>query len=168
MANGAQVRTIGPMADFSTSAVCIWLTGRRGAGKRTVGRLTAEVLRAEGRTCAVLDAAALDAHLARGPSDGGLESLAWLAGLLTESGVTTIVTVDTARRADRDALRDQIPGFVEVLIDAPAEVCADRAGFADPTYEPPIAPDLRIPTHDRDERASTAQLVSYVESLRDG
>lgn len=155
------------MAEFPAPAACIWLTGRRGAGKRTVGRLTAELLRADGQACAVLDAAALDAHLAKGPSDGGLESLAWLAGLLAENGVITIVTVDAARRADRDALRDQIPGFVEVLVDAPADLCTERAGFADPTYEPPIAPDLRIPTHDRDERASTAQLVSFLESRRD-
>ena len=151
------------MTDRPAPAACIWLTGRRGAGKRTVGRLTAELLRSVGQACAVLDAEALDTHLARGPSDGGLESLAWLARLLSENGVITSVSVDTARRADRDALRDQIPNFVEVLIDAPADVCTERVGLADPTYEPPIAPDLRIPTHDRDERASTAQLISYLE-----
>jgi adenylylsulfate kinase-like enzyme len=155
------------MADRPAPAACIWLTGRRGSGKRTVGSLTAESLRAEGRACAVLDATALDLHLARGPSDGGLESLAWLAALLSENGVLTIVTVDAARRVDRDRLRDQIPGFVEVLVDAPAEVCATRSGFVDSTYEAPIAADLRIPTHDRDARASSAQLVSYLESLRD-
>jgi adenylylsulfate kinase len=145
------------------SAACVWLTGRRGAGKQTIGLGVAEALRTEGRPCALLDAEALSAHLAHGPTDGGLDSLAWLARLLTENGVTTIVTVDTPRRADRDALRSALPGFVEVYVDAPADVCTARSGVADPRYEEPIAPDLRVPTHDRDARASTAQLLSYLE-----
>ena len=94
-------------------AACLWLTGRRGAGKRTIGTAVAEAIRAEGRPCALLDAAALSKHLAHGPADGGLESLAWLVQLLTENGVSTIVTVDTPRRADRDALRADIPPFEE-------------------------------------------------------
>ena len=146
-------------------AACLWLTGRRGAGKRTIGTAVAEALRAQGRPCALLDAAALSTHLAHGPADGGLDSLAWLVQLLTDNGVSTIVTVDTPRRADRDALRAHIPRFVEVYVDAPVDVCTARAGVADPRYEEPIAPDLRIPTHDRDARASAAQLLSYTERV---
>jgi len=145
------------------SAPCVWLTGRRGAGKQTIGLAVADALRAEGRPSALLDAATLSAHLAHGPTDGGLDSLAWLAQLLTENGVTTIVTVDTPLRADRDALRTSVRGFVEVYVDAPVDLCTERSGVADPRYEEPIAPDLRVPTHDRDERASTAQLLSYLE-----
>jgi adenylylsulfate kinase len=146
-------------------AACLWLTGRRGAGKRTIGTAVAESLHGDGRACALLDADALSAHLAHGPADGGLASLVWLVRLLTENGVTTIVTVDTPRRADRDALRADVPNFVEVYVDAPADVCAVRAGVADSLYEEPIAPDLRVPTHDRDARASAAQLLSYVERV---
>jgi adenylylsulfate kinase-like enzyme len=144
-------------------AACLWLTGRRGAGKRTIGTAVAESLQRDGRACALLDAEALSSHLAHGPADGGLASLAWLVRLLTGNGVTAVVTVDTPRRADRDALRAEVPNFVEVHVDAPAAVCTARAGVADPLYEEPIAPDLRIPTHDRDPRASVAQLLSYVE-----
>jgi adenylylsulfate kinase-like enzyme len=145
------------------SAAFVWLTGRRGAGKRTIGSAVAEALRADGHPCALLDAESLSTHLAHGPTDGGLASLAWLGRLLTENGVITIVTVDVPSRAARDAMRAAVPGFVEVHVDAPADVCTARAGVADPRYEEPIAPDLRVPTHDRDERASAAQLVSYVE-----
>jgi adenylylsulfate kinase len=154
------------MTDPSGPAVCVWLTGRHGAGKRTIGTAVAETLRADGRACALLDAETLSMHLALGPTEGGLASLAWLARLLTENGVTTVVTVDASRRADRDAVRAEVPGFVEVYVDAPAELCATRAGVADPRYEEPIAPDLRVPTHDRDARASTAQLVSFLERAR--
>ena len=72
-----------------------------------------------------------------------------------------------ARCAGDPALRAEVTGFVEVHVDAPADVCTERVGVADPHYEEPIAPDLRVPTHDRDERASTAQLLSYVESRLD-
>jgi adenylylsulfate kinase len=149
------------------SAAFVWLTGRRGAGKQTIGAGVTEALRADGHPCALLDADALSTHLAHGPADGGIESLAWLGTLLTDNGVTTIVTVDLPRRADRDALRAEITGFVEVHVDAPADVCTARVGVADPHYEEPIAPDLRVPTHDRDARASTAQLLSYLESRLD-
>ena len=57
-----------------------------------------------------------------------------------------------------------MPGFVEVHVDAPADLCTARSGVADRHYEEPIAPDLRVPTHDRDARASTAQLLSYLEA----
>ena len=146
------------------SAVFVWLTGRRGAGKQTIGSSVAEALRADGHPCALLDADSLSTHLAHGPTDRGRASLAWLGRLLTENGVTTIVTVDLPRRSDRDALRAEVPGFVEVYVDAPTEVCTERVGVADAHYEEPIAPDLRVPTHDRDARASTAQLLSYLES----
>src|SRR5690349_24524797 len=99
------------------SAPCVWLTGRRGAGKQTIGLAVADAMRAEGRPCALLDADALRTHLAHGPSDGGLDSLAWLARLLTENGVTTIVSVDTPLRSDRDALRAAVRGFLEVHVD---------------------------------------------------
>jgi adenylylsulfate kinase len=153
------------MTGLVAPAACLWLTGRRGAGKRTIGAAVAETLHGDGRACALLDADILSAHLAHGPADGGLGSLVWLVRLLTENGVTTIVSVDTPRRADRDALRAEIPNFVEVFVDAPADVCTARSGVADPRYEEPIAPDLRIPTHDRDARASAAQLLSYVERV---
>ena len=154
----------GPVAP----AACLWLTGRRGAGKRTIGAAVAETMRGDGRACALLDADALSSHLAHGPADGGLESLAWLVRLLTENGVTAIVTVDAPRRTDRDAVRAEVPDFVEVYVDAPADVCTARAGVADPHYEEPIAPDLRIPTNDRDARASAAQLLSYLERMTPG
>jgi adenylylsulfate kinase-like enzyme len=144
---------------------CLWLTGRRGVGKRTVAALAAAALHDDARPCAVLDAEALTEHLARGPLDGGLASLAWLANLLTSNGVPVIVTVDTPKRADREPLRDTIAGFVEVFVDAPADVCTARAGVADRGFEEPTAPDLRVPTGDRDARAAAALLVSYLDAL---
>ena len=150
---------------MSVAAPCVWLPGRRGAGKRTLGALAAAELAAAGRPCAVLGPDELIAHLAHGPTDGGLTSLAWLANLLTSNGVPVIVTADVPRRADRDAMAAHINGYVEVLVDAPPEVCTARAGVEDRAYEEPIAAELRVLTGDRDERASNALLVSYLDAL---
>ena len=155
------------MTEPLASAPCVWLTGRRGAGKRTIGARVADALRAEGRPCAVLDAADLATHLAHGPHDGGLPSLAWLVNLLTRNGVPVVITADLPTRAGREAVAALVATYVEVFVDAPAEVCTARAGLEDRAYEEPIAPAHRVPTGDRDERASTALALAYLESMID-
>jgi len=67
------------------SAGFVWLTGRRGAGKQTIGTAVADALRADGHPCALLDVEALSTHLAHGPTDGGRASLAWLGTSRTVS-----------------------------------------------------------------------------------
>ena len=155
------------MPGSPAAAPCVWLTGRRGAGKRTVAELAADSWRADGRRCAVLLAADLAAHLRLGPTEGGLASLAWLVNLLTSNGVTVIVAADTPRRDDRVDAAGLIDGFVEVFVDAPPDVCTARAGREDRAYEEPIVPDRRVPTGDRDARSSAALLVSYLDALTD-
>jgi adenylylsulfate kinase len=139
-------------------AVCVLLTGRAGAGKATVGSGIAAELRRRGRTCAVLDATGVEAFL-----QPGIGALVWCCELLTTAGATAVVTVPIATRDARDRLRDAVPGVVEVFLDAPPAVCAERARHDDPAYEPPYAPELRVPTHDRDPTASVAQVISFLE-----
>jgi adenylylsulfate kinase len=140
------------------ASTCVWLTGRSGAGKRTVGTAVVDELLARGRSCALLDAEAIARNLVPGP-----DALAWCCRMLVDHGVTTVVTLPVASRDERELLRSAIPGFVEVYVDAPPEVCAARAGHADETFEEPYAPDLRVPTHGRDVAASAAQVVSFLE-----
>lgn len=139
-------------------AACVLLTGRAGAGKATIGRAVVDELRASGRPSALLDAGARDEHLQPGDA-----SLAWCCTLLVESGVVTVVAAPVPRRDDRERLRAEVPRLVEVFVDAPLDRCEARAGRADPDYEEPYAPDLRVPTHDREARASVAQVLSYLE-----
>lgn len=148
------------------TASCVLFTGRAGAGKTTVGQAVADELRRRGRACAVLDEAALEGHLQPGP-----EALVWCCELLVTSGATAVVTVPIPARADRELLRTAMPGLVEVFLDAPPSVCADRAddraarGTAaeSDAFEEPYAPDLRVPTYDRDPSASVAQVISHLE-----
>lgn len=141
-----------------TVNACVWLTGRAGAGKRTIARSLVATLRERGVPGALLDAETITGRLVEGP-----DALAWCCMLLGSNGVVPVVAVPIATRDERELLREAVTGFVEVFLDAPADVCATRAGHADDTYEEPYAPDLRVPTHGRDVTASTAQVVSFLE-----
>ena len=132
-----------------SSAACLWLTGRPGSGRTTVGRGVVEELCRRGRAAVLLDEPEVRAHLGDGAGP-----LVWLCGLLVGSGVTTVVAVDAPGRDERERIRAEIPGFVEVFVDR---------GSTDGVFEAPIAPELRVPTHDRDARASVAQVLSWLE-----
>jgi len=141
-----------------TTTACVWLTGRAGAGKRTIATATVAELRRRGVPVALLDEAGVTGRLAEGP-----DALAWCCTLLTTNGVLAVVAVAVPSRDDRELLRGAVPDFVEVFLDAPPEVCTERAGRPDDDYEAPYAPELRVPTHGRDAAASAAQVLSFLE-----
>jgi adenylylsulfate kinase-like enzyme len=141
-----------------TTTACIWLTGRAGAGKRTIATAIVAELRERGLPAALLDEAGVMGRLVSGP-----DALAWCCTLLTTNGVPAVVAVPVPSRDDRELLRGAVPGFVEVFLDAPPEVCTERAGRPDDAYEAPYAPELRVPTHGRDAAASAAQVLSFLE-----
>jgi adenylylsulfate kinase len=140
-------------------APCVLFTGRAGAGKDTIGRAVAEELRQRGRPCALLDAGEVRRHLEPGPA-----AIVWCCNLLTANGVVALVTVPLPTRQERERIRSAVPEVCEVYLDAPAEVATARGGARDDDYEEPYAPELRVPTHDRSAAASTAQVVSYLET----
>jgi adenylylsulfate kinase len=131
------------------TAACVWLTGPAGAGKRTIASGLVDTLRARGIEATTIDERVASAYLA-----DGVDSIAWLCRLLVSHGVNVVVSVPLPTRDDRELVRDAVPGFVEVFVDR---------GQRDESYEEPFAPDLRVPTHDREARASIAQLVSWLE-----
>jgi len=141
-----------------TEALCILFTGRSGAGKDTVGRGVARELRRRGHACALVDAASVELHLEPGPA-----AIVWCCGLLTANGVTALVTSPAPTRAVRERLRAEMPQLREVYLDIPGNLGTARSGERDDGYEEPYAPDLRVPTYDRDAAASIAQVVSFLE-----
>jgi adenylylsulfate kinase-like enzyme len=146
------------------AGACVWLTGRRGAGKTTVGQLVAQELQQRGVAHVLLDENDTEmlAHLQRDAAGTPLPAVAWLAALFAERGVIAVVTVDAPGRDARDDVRVSVERFVEVYVDAPAEVCVERRGRIG-AYEEPFAAELRVPTHDRSPAASAAQVISYLE-----
>jgi adenylylsulfate kinase len=162
--DGADAEAAGTPAGGADRGVCVWLTGRHGAGKTTVGRLVADELRERGIPHLLLDEEdpGVRVHLQLDDAGTPLPAIAWLAVLFAERGVVVLVSVDAPGRAARDDVRGVISRFVEVYVDAPPDVCAQRRGKV-ASYEEPFVPELRVPSHDRSPAASAAQVVSYLE-----
>jgi adenylylsulfate kinase-like enzyme len=92
--------------------------------------------------------------------------------------VVAVTAAISPYRAVRDEVRGKVDHFVEVFVDTPIEVCEERdvkglyekarageipefTGVSDP-YEPPLTPEVRVVTHDRDVTASAQQVIDYL------
>jgi adenylylsulfate kinase len=90
-----------------------------------------------------------------------------------------IVSAISPYKEARDQVRRRIVDFVEVFVDAPLEVCAERdvkglykkafsgeieqfTGVSDP-YEPPNAPDLVLKTDEETPEESAQKVIEKLE-----
>ena len=109
-----------------------WVTGLPSSGKSTFARRLRDRLAAGGRPALLLDGDAIRAALVPRPGydEAGraafYETLGNLAAAAADQGLVAIVAATASRRAFRDRVRARVARFVEVLVDAPAEVCAAR------------------------------------------
>ena len=149
----------------------VWLTGLPSAGKTTIARALEKRLLDEGRKVEVLDGDVVRTHLTKGlgfsreDRDENVRRIGFVANLLSRNGVTVLCSVISPYRSVRDEVRELHDGrFVEVHVSTPVEVCSQRdvkglyakqrageitglTGVDDP-YEPPLAPEVTIPTHE--------------------
>lgn len=149
----------------------VWLTGLPSAGKTTIARAVEKRLLDEGAKVEVLDGDVVRTHLTKGlgfsreDRDENVRRIGFVANLLSRNGVIVLCSVISPYREIRDELRELHDGrFVEVYVSTPVEVCSERdvkglyakqrageitglTGVDDP-YEPPLAPELTIPTHE--------------------
>lgn len=156
------------------AGVCIWLTGRSGAGKSTVTRPLVRMLEDAGRTVSVLDVVPMLAkQRCERTSEGKLLRKGFVASEIVRHGGVAICVTVSARRAIREAVREMVgpDAFVEVYVDTPPEVCESRRdarnrkptlgkriklarrravglvpGRRRASFEEPLAPDVRIET----------------------
>jgi adenylylsulfate kinase len=148
----------------------VWLTGLPSAGKTTIAHALEKRMLAEGHRVEVLDGDVLRTHLTRGlgfsreDREENVRRIGFVAHLLSRNGVVVVVSVISPYRAVRDELRELHEGrFFEVHVATPVEVCAERdvkglyakqragelrglTGVDDP-YEPPVDPEVVVPTH---------------------
>ena len=173
-------------------AWAIWITGLPGSGKTTIARAVAARLAAEGRSARVLELDAIRRIVTPDPTYSQEErnllyrSLAVMAALLVEAGVSVIVDATAHRRAYRTLARTLIPRFAEVYLRCPLEICrqrehrrfggyaprhiyeqADRLGAPVPgagvAYEPPEAPELIIQSAGRNPAEAVEEIVALVD-----
>jgi adenylylsulfate kinase len=159
----------------------VWLTGLPSAGKTTIGRALAKRLLEEGRRVEVLDGDLVREHLtrdlgfSRADRDENVRRIGFVASLLARNGVVAVCSVISPFRAAREELRALHQGrFFEVYVSTPVDVCAQRdvkglyarqrngdisglTGVDDP-YEPPLHPELVLPTHEQTRQESVEAL----------
>jgi len=172
------------------TGVTVWLTGLPSAGKSTIARAAAGLLRAAGRRVEILDGDEVRANLSprlgfsREDRADHVRRIGWTAMLLARNGVTVLAPVIAPYRDARAEVRamHQAGGtrYLEVHVATTVEVCRDRdvkelyarqargdlrglTGVDDP-YEEPVDPDLRIDTHGVSVEAAVRTLMAAVSA----
>jgi adenylylsulfate kinase len=163
----------------------LWFTGLSGAGKTTIAEIVEHELRERERRVEVLDGDIVRTNLSKGLGFGrddrniNVLRIGFVANLLTRNGVAVIVSAISPYKEARDQVRRRIVDFVEVFVDAPLEVCAERdvkglyqkafageiqqfTGVSDP-YEPPAAPDLTLKTNEEEPQESARKVIEKLE-----
>lgn len=144
----------------------LWFTGMSGAGKSTLSGILEKRLRAEGARVELLDGDEVREYLSKGlgfskeDRDTNIRRIGFVCQLLSRNGVIAIAAAISPYRAVRDEVRARIGSFVEVYMECPIEVLAERdvkglykralageiphfTGISDP-YEPPLAPEVTV------------------------
>jgi len=164
----------------------LWFTGLSGAGKTTIAEIVEKELRMRHGKIEVLDGDIVRTNLSKGlgfsreDRDTNVLRIGFVADLLTRNGVGVIVSAISPFKEVRDQVRRNIgEGFIEVFVDAPLDVCAERdvkglykkafsgeipqfTGVSDP-YEAPVAAELHIKTNEEEPAESAARVVRYLE-----
>ena len=146
----------------------LWLTGMSGAGKSTISDRIIERLRTAGARVELLDGDIVRTNLSQGlgfsreDRDTNIRRIGFVSELLTRHGVIVVVAAISPYRSTREEVRQKIGHFVEVFVNCPVEVLAERdvkglykkalagevgnfTGISDP-YEPPLNPDVEVRT----------------------
>ena len=164
----------------------LWFTGLSGAGKTTIADIVEHELRVKFRRIEVLDGDIVRTNLSKGlgfsreDRDTNVLRIGFVADLLTRNGVGVIVSAISPFKEVRDRVRRNIgEDFIEVFVDAPLEVCAERdvkglykkafsgeipqfTGVSDP-YEAPAAPELHIKTDEETPQESARRVIALLE-----
>ena len=166
----------------------LWFTGLSGAGKTTIAEIVEKELWLRHGKIEVLDGDIVRTNLSKGlgfsreDRDTNVLRIGFVADLLTRNGVGVIVSAISPFKEVRDQVRRNVgEDFVEVFVDAPLDVCAERdvkglykkafageieqfTGVSDP-YEPPAAPELHIKTNEEEPHDSARRVISRLEEL---
>ena len=144
----------------------LWFTGMSGAGKSTISDVIYERLRHAGARVELLDGDVVRTNLSQGLTfskedrDINIRRIGFVSELLTRNGVIAIVAAISPYRAVREEVRQKIEHFVEVHVECPVAVLAERdvkglykralngeianfTGVSDP-YEAPLHPEVTV------------------------
>ena len=166
----------------------LWLTGLSGSGKTAIAEPPAAQLRDRGLRVERLDGDIVrqdltsDLGFTKKDRDENIKRVTFVAKLLSRNGVGVICSFISPYHARRARTRREIEEgahFIEVFVDCPLEVCAERdvkglyeqafageidnfTGVSDP-YEAPENPEIVCRTAEQTVEESVAQVLGYLE-----
>ncbi|MFM8552394.1 MAG: adenylyl-sulfate kinase [Nitrospiraceae bacterium] len=165
----------------------LWLTGLPASGKSAIAAALKPKLEAVGHQVEVLESDEMRRILTPVPTysreerDLFYRTLAFLGSRLVARGVTVIFDATANKRAYRDFARRLIPHFIEVAVECPLEVCAQRdrkgtyrkgqagesatvPGLQDP-YDPPLDPAVRVDTTQSGPEAAADSILVHATAV---
>ncbi len=169
-------------------AKLLWFTGLSGSGKSTLAHAVEEELYQRGCRTYVFDGDNVRHGLCRDlgftvdDRTENIRRIAEMAKLFVDAGVIALTAFISPIREDRQRARGLLPhgDFIEVYVDCPLEVCEARdvkglykkardgeiqnfTGISSP-YEPPLNPEIRITTANREIDDSVAEIIQALEN----
>jgi adenylylsulfate kinase len=172
----------------------VWFTGLPGCGKTTIAKSVKAILSEKKIEAKILQLDEIRRVITPKPRyteeerDIVYASLAYMAKLLSESGINVIVDATANKRRYRDLARSLVPNFAEVYIQAPIDVCMARerernAEFApkdiykkatqekatvpgvNVSYEEPLAPEIDADTTIMSPEQSARSIAEKIVKL---
>lgn len=163
----------------------MWFTGLSGAGKTTLALALEKDFRQRGVRVERLDGDTVRQSLTRDlgfskeDRDKNIERVTFVAKLLSRNNVVVLASFISPYLETREYVRQETTNFIEVFVDAPLEVCAERdvkgmyakafrgeipnfTGVSDP-YEAPQNPDIHVQTHLETVEESTKKILTWLE-----
>ncbi|HUV91393.1 MAG TPA: adenylyl-sulfate kinase [Anaerolineae bacterium] len=163
----------------------LWFTGLSGSGKTAIAKRIEQELRRRGLRVERLDGDIVregltrDLGFSKEDRDKNIERVTFVAKLLTRNGVVVLCSFISPYRERRNLSRQEIGEFIEVYVECPLEVCAQRdvkgmyakalageienfTGVSDP-YEEPENPEIVCHTAQETLEESVAKVIAYLE-----
>jgi adenylyl-sulfate kinase len=163
----------------------LWFTGLSGSGKTALAKIVAQELRDRGLKVERLDGDIVRQSLTRDlgfskeDRNKNIERVTFVAKLLTRNDVAVLCSFISPYRERRAKSRQEIGEFIEVFVECPVEVCAERdvkglyakafageienfTGVSDP-YEEPENPEIVCHTAQEAPEQSAARILAYLE-----
>jgi adenylylsulfate kinase len=163
----------------------IWFTGLSGAGKTTIAEVLYRELLSRSEKVEMLDGDVVRENLSKGlgfskeDRDLNIARIGFVAHLLARNGVKVICSAISPYRDTRDKVRELVGDFIEVYVSTPIEACEERdvkglyerarqgliKGFTgvDDPYEPPLNPELDIPTVEQTPEEAAKLILDELE-----